>query len=57
MIVVADASPVLYLVLVGSVDVLQALYDQVVIPQAVADELQHADAPDPVRTWIANLPD
>ncbi len=57
MIVVADAGPVLYLVLIGSVDVLQPLYDQVIIPQTVADELQHDRAPDAVRSWIANLPD
>ena len=57
MIVVADAGPVLYLVLIESVDVLKPLYDQVIIPQTVADELQHDRAPDAVRSWIANLPD
>lgn len=57
MIVVADAGPLLYLVLIGSVDVLKPLYDYVVVPQAVAEELQHASAPDSVRAWIVQPPD
>jgi predicted nucleic acid-binding protein len=57
MIVVADAGPLHYLVLIGSVDVLQPLYDFVVVPQTVAGELQHTAAPDSVRTWIAHPPD
>lgn len=39
MIVVADASPICYLLLIGYVDLLQRLFGQVVIPQAVHDEL------------------
>lgn len=57
MIVVADAGPLHYLVLIGSVDVLKPLYGCVIVPQAVARELQHAGAPDSVRTWIAQPPD
>ena len=57
MIVVADTSPLHYLVLIGSVDVLKPLYHSVVVPQAVAGELQHAAAPDSVRSWIAQPPD
>jgi len=37
-IVVADASPLHYLVLIAAVDVLHPLYDHVVVPETVAEE-------------------
>lgn len=40
MIVVADASPLRYLVAIGAADVLKTLYDRVLVPEAVAAELQ-----------------
>src|SRR5215216_1715462 len=40
MIVVADAGPIHYLVLIGMVDVLQPLYAGVIVPETVAAELQ-----------------
>jgi predicted nucleic acid-binding protein len=40
MIVVADAGPPHYLVLIEAVDVLESLYSCVLVPQAVAGELQ-----------------
>jgi predicted nucleic acid-binding protein len=39
MIVVADSGPLNYLVLIGAVHVLGPLYDRVLVPQTVADEL------------------
>jgi predicted nucleic acid-binding protein len=39
MIVVADTAPLNYLILIGHVDVLEALYGEVVIPPAVQDEM------------------
>jgi predicted nucleic acid-binding protein len=56
MIVVADASPIWYLLLIGYVDLLQRLFGQVVIPQAVHDELSAEGAPTIVRTWIEHPP-
>jgi len=56
MIVVADASPVHYLVLIGAAEVLEPLYGRVLVPQAVADELQAANTPEAVRAWMAHLP-
>jgi len=56
MIVVADASPICYLLLIGHVDLLQRLFGQVVIPHAVHDELSAEGAPTIVRTWIAHPP-
>ncbi len=56
MIVIADTSPLNYLVLVGAIDVLPILYKRIIIPQAVFDEL-HADAtPQPVKEWIDDFP-
>ena len=49
MLVVADTTPINYLVLIAQIDILAALYPQVVIPSAVAAELQHPKAPAVVR--------
>jgi predicted nucleic acid-binding protein len=57
MILVSDAGPLHYLVLIGCVDVLRPLYDRVVIPGAVAVELQQTATPLLVRNWMAQLPD
>lgn len=56
MIVVADTSPVCYLILVDQVDLLSALFDSVLLPRAVLDELLHEDAPERVKGWAAQLP-
>ena len=57
MIVVADAGPLHYLVLIGAADVLQPLYSLVLVPQAVASELQETKTPAAVRTWIEEPPE
>ena len=41
MVVIADTSPLNYLILIGHVDVLKELYGEVVIPRAVLVELRH----------------
>ena len=56
MIVVSDTSPICYLLLINRVDILQALYDVVIIPQAVANELSASEAPSVVKSWIAHPP-
>ena len=56
MLVVADTTPLNYLVLIAQIDILAVLYTQVVIPSAVAAELQHPKAPAVVRAWIAGPP-
>lgn len=38
-VVIADSSPLNYLTLIGSVDVLQRLYGTVIVPQQVIAEL------------------
>jgi predicted nucleic acid-binding protein len=56
MIVVADTSPLNYLVLVGEAEILKRLYGRVVIPEAVLRELQHPQTPAEVAVWIAQRP-
>jgi predicted nucleic acid-binding protein len=56
MLVIADASPLHYLILIASADILPALFDRIVIPRAVAAELQHPQTPAAVRVWMATTP-
>jgi predicted nucleic acid-binding protein len=39
-VVICDASPLHYLILIGNTEVLQALYTEVLIPEAVVKELK-----------------
>lgn len=57
MIAVADTSPICYLVLIGEVDLLPALFSEVVIPRAVATELSDPRVPASVRDWWQEPPD
>jgi predicted nucleic acid-binding protein len=54
MIVVADTSPLNYLVLIGHVAILPHFYQQVLVPSSVWRELQDVNTPEPVRAWSAN---
>ena len=56
MIVVADTSPLNYLVRLGHPDVLQEIYGRVLVPHAVLVEMQHAEAPSEVRAWASAPP-
>jgi predicted nucleic acid-binding protein len=56
MIIVADTSPILYLVLIDQIDLLLSFYRDVLIPDAVAAELNSKASPQAVRTWITNPP-
>jgi predicted nucleic acid-binding protein len=56
-IVVADTTPLNYLILIGQVDVLPELFTAVLVSEAVVAELRHSHAPGPVRNWIVALPD
>ncbi len=56
MIVVADATPLRYLILIEAVDILPALYERILIPPIVADELQRPRTPLPVQQWMATPP-
>lgn len=56
MIVVADTSPINYLVLIGHDDLLPKLFVKILIPGAVAEELDRAKSPRAVRAWISHPP-
>ena len=56
MIVVADATPLRYLILIEAVAILPALYERILIPAVVAEELQRPRTPLPVRQWMASPP-
>lgn len=56
MIIVADSSPLCYLILIQEINLLPQLFDIVYIPKAVAQELEHEDAPIQVRDWLKNSP-
>jgi len=54
--VIADTSPLRYLVLIDHQAILPALFGRVVIPPAVVEELQRPRTPAPVRAWMAAPP-
>ena len=57
MIVIADTSPLHYLILLERAEVLQHLYGRVIIPEAVVRELQAQKTPAVVRQWITSPPE
>jgi predicted nucleic acid-binding protein len=56
MIVVADTSPLNYLVLIGHIEILAKIYTEVLVPKTVLDKLQDSDAPAEVRAWASTPP-
>jgi predicted nucleic acid-binding protein len=56
MIVVADTSPLNYLIQIECDSLLPQLYTRIVIPTGVMKELEHAGAPAMVRAWLRNIP-
>ena len=56
MIVIADTSPINYLLLIGHIEILPYFYHRVFIPPSVWEELHDADTPEIVQAWIAHPP-
>jgi predicted nucleic acid-binding protein len=56
MIVIADTSPINYLVLIEHIEALPKLYGRILIPPSVHEELQRARTPEVVRRWLAHPP-
>ena len=54
--IVADTTPLNYLVLIDAIDVLPQLYRRVLIPPTVLAELSDTQAPTQVRDWIMQPP-
>ena len=57
MIVVSDTTPLNYLVLIDSAQVLPAIFGRVYAPSAVIAELSHPRSPEVVRRWAATPPE
>lgn len=55
-LVVADTSPLNYLVQIKCQELLPALYERALIPPAVMEELAHPQAPAAVRDWLRGGP-
>lgn len=56
-VVVADATPLHYLILIDAVDVLPSLFKKIHVPIEIYDELTHEAAPPKVRGWMQQLPE
>lgn len=56
MIVIADTSPLNYLILIEQAELLHRLFGAVIIPRTVFDELCDTGASIQVRNWTQNLP-
>lgn len=55
-VVVADTSPLNYLIQVNCDHVLPALYERVLVPSAVIEELDHPQSVAAVRAWLTRVP-
>jgi predicted nucleic acid-binding protein len=56
MIVIADTSPIHYLILIGEINLLPRLYDQIIISNGVLAELTADATPEKVKRWLSNMP-
>jgi predicted nucleic acid-binding protein len=56
MIVIADTSPINYLILIGHFELLPRLYSEIIIPEAVLRELNDLDTPQLVRDTLSQIP-
>ena len=56
MIVVADSSPLNYLIQIQHDSLLQELYTRVFVPTAVIEELRHPRAPVAIASWLQRIP-
>lgn len=56
MLIVADTSPLNYLIRIGATEILRQLFANVVVPPEVREELSVQAAPEVVRAWIDRPP-
>ena len=56
MTVVSDTSPLNYLLLIDQIDLLPYLFEKIIIPEIVRNEMLDPDAPPILQQWIANPP-
>jgi predicted nucleic acid-binding protein len=56
-VVVADATPLHYLILIGAIPLVPRLFEKIHVPIEVRDELICEATPSPVRTWMQQPPE
>jgi predicted nucleic acid-binding protein len=56
MVVIADASPLNYLVLIDQIELLPQLFTEVFVPDAVLEELNSPETPPEVVQWVESSP-
>jgi len=56
MIVISDTSAICYLILIDEIEILQKLYQKVLITTVIQRELSHLSSPEMVKRWISNPP-
>lgn len=52
----ADTGPINYLILIAHIQVLPVLFEKIILPSVVRDELTQPKTPPVVRNWIADPP-
>ena len=55
-VVVADTTPLNYLIVIDRAEILASLFGEVLIPEAVLEELRHPKAPVAVSRWLQEPP-
>lgn len=55
-VVVADATPLHYLILIGAIQILPGIFEKIHVPIEVRDELTREVTPPDVRTWMQEPP-
>lgn len=55
-LIVADTSPLVYLLLIDHIAILPQLFEAILVPNAVFGELRNPRAPGQVQAWAADLP-
>lgn len=56
MIIISDTTPFRYLIEIDAIEIFSTLFGKVIIPQAVAEELQHPKTPQKIKDWIQSPP-
>ena len=56
-VVIADTSPINYLILIDAIEILPRLYGRVIVPLEVLAELTDPDAPAEVARWLHDGPE
>lgn len=57
LLVIADTSPIRYLVQIDQIELLIRLFEKILIPTVVAEELRHSSAPLAVQAWMKQPPE